>query len=205
MGSCKSTQYACCIAIDHDESIVLNKPTGKEIRHGPGWFCFPNWWDATVIKTIALQNNQYIIIKHLVDINKREKSPIRSEIPLTKRTTLNENDDLLNDGDMHLIEIVRGPRIFHVRNPYDRVSEIKLMLDLSPTQFIIITDKLTGQKKVESGPQLFCPQPYDDIGEIRNMYNLSSTEYIIVTDESTGEKHTVTGKNEKQRIFIIFK
>jgi hypothetical protein len=79
------------------------------------------------------------------------------------------------------------------------------MLDLSPTQFIIITDKLTGQKKVESGPQLFCPQPYDDVGEIRNMYNLSSTEYIIVTDESTGEKHTVTGKNEKQRIFILFK
>jgi hypothetical protein len=193
MGCCKSTQYGCCIAIDNDESIILNKPTGKEIRHGPGWFCFPSWWDADVVKTIPLQNNQYIVVKHIVsDASAR---PYRSnEIPLTQRTTMNEKDELLNDPDMQLIEIIRGPQIYHQQNPYDRISEVKPMLNLTPTQYIIVVDRLTGQKKVESGPQLFCPKPYDDVGEIKLMYNLSSTEYIIVTDESTGERRTVTGK-----------
>jgi hypothetical protein len=201
MGCCKSTQYGCCIAIDHDESIVLNKPTGKEIRHGPGWFCFPSWWDAEVVKTIALQNNQYIVVKHIVDTNNNGETQHKNDIPLKKRITGNENDQLLTDFDKHLIEIVRGPQIYHIKNPYDRISEIKSMINLTPTQYIIVIDKLTGEKKVESGPQLFCPKPYDEIGEIKNMYNLSSTEYIIVTDESTGEKCTVTGKNEKHKVF----
>ena len=191
MGCCKSTQVCCCIAIDPDESIILNKPTGKEVRHGPGWFCFPNWWDADVIKTIALQNNQYIVVKHIVAPDKR----VGNDIPLQKRiTTTNENDQLLHDPDMQLIEIVRGPQIYHIQHPYDRASEVKSMLNLTPTQYITVVDKLTGQKKVECGPQLFCPKPYDEVGEIKNMYNLSSTEYIIVTDESTGEKRTVNGK-----------
>ena len=190
MGSCKSTQYGCCIAIDNDESIVLHKPTDKEMRHGPGWFCFPSWWDAEVVKTIPLQNNQYIVVKHIVAPDGSHRP---NEIPLTQRTT-HEKDELLNDPDMQLIEIIRGPQIYHRQNPYDRVSEVKQMLNLTPTQYILIIDKLTGQKKVESGPQLFCPKPYDEIGEVKNMYNLSSTEYIIVTDESTGEKRTVTGK-----------
>lgn len=198
MGCCKSTQYGCCIAIDHDESVVLNKPTGKEIRHGPGWFCFPFWWDAAVVKTIALQNNQYIVVKHIVDPNNKDTSGNTHDIPLIKRTTGNEKDQLLNESDMQLIEIVRGPQIYHVKNPYDRISEIKSMVNLTPTQYIIIIDKITGEKKVESGPQLFCPRPYDEIGEIKNMYNLSSTEYIIIMDESNGEKSTVTGKNLKK-------
>jgi hypothetical protein len=186
MGCCKSTQYGCCIAIDHDESIILNKPTGKEIRHGPGWFCFPSWWDANVVKTIALQNNQYIVVKHIIDPDNKIRNP-----------HLSEKDELLNDPEMQLIEIVRGPQIYHIRNPYDRISDIQTMINLSSTQYIIITDKLTGIKRVEAGPQLFCPKPYDEVGEIKNMYNLSSTDYIIVTDESTGEKTAVAGKNEK--------
>ena len=182
MGCCKSTQYGCCIAIDHDESIILNKPTGRELRHGPGWFCFPVWWDAQVLKTIALHNNQYIIVKHIIDPDGKHTSPNRSE-----------KDELLNDSEMQLIEIIRGPQIYHMRNPYDRISEVQTMLNLSSTQFIIITDKLTGSKRVERGPQMFCPKPFDEVGEIKNMYNLSSTEYIVITDESTGEKYAVTG------------
>ncbi|CAF0746281.1 unnamed protein product, partial [Rotaria sordida] len=193
MGCCKSTQYGCCIAIDHDESIILNKPTGKEIRYGPGWFCFPSWWDAQVIKSIALQSNQYIIVKHIIDPNNISTSHTRNDIPLTKRTTTNEKDELLNDSEMQLIEIVRGPQIYQLKNPYDIFSEIKSMLNLSSTQYIIVTDKLTGVKRVECGPQLFCPKPYDEIGEIKNLYNLSSTEYLLVTDQSTGERITVTG------------
>ncbi|CAF2494487.1 unnamed protein product [Rotaria sp. Silwood2] len=193
MGCCKSTQYGCCIAIDHDESIILNKPTGKEIRNGPGWFCFPSWWDAQVIKSIALQNNQYIIVKHIIDLDNKGTSHTRSDIPLIQRTTTNEKDELLHDSEMQLIEIVRGPQIYKLKNPYDHLSEIKSMINLSSTQYIIVTDKLTGVKRVECGPQLFCPKPYDEIGEIKNLYNLSSTEYLMVTDQSTGERNTVTG------------
>ncbi|UJR28687.1 hypothetical protein I4U23_009916 [Adineta vaga] len=192
MGACKSKQFGCCIAIDSDESIILDKPTGKETRHGPGWFCFPNWWEAQVVKSIPLQNNQYLVIKHVIlpESNRKSRS---EEIALQKRSTLNENDELLNDPDMQLLEIVRGPKIYHINNPYDRISEVKSMIDLSVTQYIIVTDKLTGAKAIESGPKLFCPKPYDVVSEIHNMYNLSSTEYIIVTDESKGEKFTVFG------------
>ncbi|CAM2704678.1 unnamed protein product [Rotaria socialis] len=193
MGACKSTQFGCCIAIDHDESIVLNKPTGKEIRNGPGWFCFPNWWEARVVKSIALQNNQFIIVKHIIDPNDTGKSHSQHDIPLMKRITTTEKDDLLTDSEMKLIEIIRGPQIYKRRNPYDHISEIKSMLNLSSTQYVIVTDKGTGVKRVECGPQLFCPKPYDEIGEIQNMYNLSSTQYLIVTDQSTGERSTVTG------------
>lgn len=192
MGCCKSTQYGCCIAIDHDESVILNKPTGKEIRHGPGWFCFPIWWDAGVIKSIVLQNNQYIIVRHITSPGNSAASHT-SDIPLEKRVKSNENDQLIADHDVNLVEIIRGPQIYRLQNPYDRVSEIKPMLDLSSTQYMIITDKLSGGKRVESGPQLFCPHPYDEVGPIKSMYNLTSTEYIIVVDESTGEKVTVTG------------
>lgn len=191
MGACKSTQVGCCIAIDHDESIILDKPTGKEIRYGPGWFCFPVWWDASVIKSVVLQNNQYIIVKHIVDSDGKNRS---NDIELKQRITTNEKDVFLNNNDdMQLIEIIRGPQIFRLQNPYDQVSDIKLMLNLTSTQYLVITDKLTGVKRVENGPQLFCPRPYDEVSEVKNMYNLSSTEYIIVTDESTGEKSTVTG------------
>ncbi|CAF1161296.1 unnamed protein product [Rotaria sp. Silwood1] len=193
MGCCKSTQYGCCIAIDHDESIILNKPTGKEIRYGPGWFCFPNWWDAQVMKSIPLQNNQYIIVKHIIDTDDKNAFHARNDIPLTQRTTTNEKDELLNDSEMHLIEIIRGPQIYKLKNPYDRLSEIKSMINLSATQYISVADKLTGVKRVECGPQLFCPKPYDELGEIKNLYNLSSTEYLIVTDQSTGERATING------------
>ncbi|CAF2150150.1 unnamed protein product [Rotaria magnacalcarata] len=193
MGACKSTQFGCCIAIDHDESIVLNKPTGKEIRNGPGWFCFPNWWEARVVKSIALQNNQFIIVKHVIDPNDTGKSHSQHDMPLKKRITTTEKDDLLNDSEMKLIEIIRGPQIYKRRNPYDQISEVKSMLNLSSTQYVIVTDKGTGVKRVECGPQLFCPRPYDEIGEIQNMYNLSSTQYLIVTDQSTGERSTVSG------------
>ena len=193
MGGCKSTQNCCCIAIDHDESLILNKPTGKEVRYGPGWFCFPNWWDAEVKKTIPLQSNQYIIVQHIVNSNTKE-SVDPNDMPMKKRATTDENEQFLDNPGSALIEIIRGPKIYRIQNPYDRISDIKPMLDLSSTQFIVVTDKLTGAKKVERGPQLFCPRPFDELGKVHNMYNLSSTEFIIVTDESTGEKNTVTGK-----------
>jgi hypothetical protein len=186
MGCCKSTQLGCCIAIDHDESIILSKPAGKETRRGPGWFCFPSWWDAKVIKSIPLQNNQYIVVAHLILPKNGSQS---------RPSTTNEAAKLLNDPDMQLLEIVRGPQIYHISNPYDRISDVKSMINLSATQYIVVTDKLTGAKTVEAGPKLFCPKPYDEISEIHHLYNLSSTEYIIVMDESKGEKYSVTGKN----------
>ncbi|CAF1382865.1 unnamed protein product [Adineta ricciae] len=192
MGACKSTQFGCCIALDSDESIILDKPTGRETRRGPGWFCFPNWWEARVVKSIALQNNEYLVIKHVILPNSTKTN--RSDtMSLEKRVTSHENDELINDPDMQLLEIIRGPQIYHINNPYDIISGIKPMIDLSATQYITIMDKLTGAKRVESGPKLFCPKPYDAVSDVHNMYNLSSTEYIVVTDESTGEKQTVTG------------
>ena len=193
MGACKSTQNCCCIAIDHDESLILNKPTGKEIRYGPGWFFFPSWWDAEVKKTMPLQNNQYILVQHMVS-DKRTTMIDPDNMPMKKRVTTDENEQFLESPGAALVEIIRGPQIYRIRNPYDRISEIKPMLDLSSTQFIVVTDKLTGAKKVETGPQLFCPQPFDELGKVQSMYNLSSTQFIIVIDESTGERQTVTGK-----------
>lgn len=145
-----------------------------------------------MVKSIALQNNQYIIVRHITTPDKRSGHG-GHDIPLEKRTTSNENDQLIANRDLNLVEIIRGPQIYRLQNPYDRVSEVKPMLDLSSTQYIIVTDKLSGGKRVESGPQLFCPYPYDEVSAVKNMYNLTSTEYIIVVDESTGEKITVTG------------
>ncbi|CAF0904492.1 unnamed protein product [Adineta steineri] len=183
----------CIIALDRDESIVFSKPTGKEVRQGPGWICYPTWWKLQVFKSIPLQSNQYIVVKHVILPKNKGKSARSNEISLTQRTTTNEKDELLNDPDMQLIEVIRGPQIYHIRNPYDQVSEVRSMLNLSATQYVVITDALTGAKSVECGPQLYCPKPYDQIGEIQNMYNLSSTQYVIVTDESTGERKSVNG------------
>jgi predicted ribosome-associated RNA-binding protein Tma20 len=198
MGACSSQQYGCCIAVDHDESIILNKPTGKEIRHGPGWFFFPYWWHAQINKAVPLQNNQYIIVQHFINWDNEHSNASVKHIPLEKRLTTDNTEQLLADDDKQMVEIIRGPQIYRVRNPYDHVSEIRLMINLSSTQYIIVTDKSTGIKIVESGPQLFCPGPYDEVGEVKSMYNLSSTDYIIVTDESTGEKITVTGRIQRQ-------
>lgn len=191
MGCCKSTQFYCCIAVDHDESVVLNKPTGKEIRHGAGWFFFPNWWEATVVKPIVLKSDQYLIVQHMITDNKNSHSRNPDQKQSYKKT--DDMEMLTNENDTSLLEVIRGPLIYRRSNAYDRVSEIKQMFNITPTQFIIILDKLTGKKRVEAGPQLFCPQPYDEISGLQNMYNLSSTQYIIVTDETTGDRKTVTG------------
>ena len=150
-----------------------------------------------MVKSIALKSNQYIVVQHIVDTN-ANKGHSPNDIPLTTRGKLDENDGLILDSEMQLIEIVRGPQIFSLKNPYDLVSEVKSMINLSSTQYVIVSDKLTGERKVECGPKLFCPKPYDEFKEIKSMYNLSSTEYIIVTDEASGEKNTVTGKTEQR-------
>ncbi|CAF0757845.1 unnamed protein product [Didymodactylos carnosus] len=196
MGCCKSAQYGCCIAIDDDESIILNKPTGKEIRHGPGWNFFPCWYDVNVIKSIPLQRNEYLVVKHIINDRK-------SKAHATNTSNKEEGIEFINadaaSEDAKLMEIIHGPQIYRIRNPYDQISDhtvnrgIKQMLNLSSTQYLIVTNKFNGEKKVERGPKLYCPRPSDDISDIRNMYNLSSTEYIIVTDESSGEKNTVPG------------
>ena len=191
MGCCQSQKFICCIALDEDESVIVQKLTGKGIRHGRGFFFIPVWWDTTVVKSIALQNNQYLVVRHMVDSD--DKLAARKTTGSYKSKEI-EGESLNNDPGQDLVEIIAGPMIYRVRNPYDRVSDVQQMINLSTTQYIVVTDKSTGEKRVAAGPQLFCPKPYDEMSAVKDVFNLSSTEYIVVTDESTGEKRTIIGK-----------
>ena len=60
---------------------------------------------------------------------------------------------------------------------------------LDERQYVVVTNTLTGARRVERGPQLFFPGPHDQFHHhVQSAYQLQNHQYIKLLDESTWRK-----------------
>lgn len=85
----------------------------------------------------------------------------------------------------------RGPMLLFL-GPYERVHVRGQGISLTNTQYVIIQDKNTGERRVERGPMVWIPKPREE-GYVHNAIKLSSNEYVTVQDGLTGVKRIDKG------------
>lgn len=85
----------------------------------------------------------------------------------------------------------RGPLLLFL-GPYERVHVRGQGISLTNTQYVIIQDKNTGERRVERGPMVWIPKPREE-GYVHNAIKLSSSEYVVVQDGLTGIKRVDKG------------
>jgi len=159
----------CCSALDQNTSLLIIGYTKREMVHGPGWKYYGVWNDVKVIKKIVLNAEQYLEILHMK----------------TDQRDSGHNDDI--------IEHISGPCIYQQEDPFATVSQPKNKIELLNTQFIIVTNGKTGQRKTVEGPTLYMPLPYESCSQVTNKIILNNNQYIYITDTSTGHIEIKSG------------
>ena len=154
--------YSC---LDGDDSVLLDYPAGKRIKHGPGCFTFC-CATPTKLKKITLTDTQFIKVEHM---------------------------DLGPNDDQDIIEVIEGPCLYEQDDPYAKVSKVYNKVNLKNNEYIVVTNEKTGDKKSIHGPKLFTPGPYDEFDKKKSKPNLSDTQYIIITFTETGKKKVLKG------------
>ena len=157
----------CIACLDDDQLVVVNYPAGKDVKHGPGCFSFC-CASLDVQRKITLKDTEYVVVTHM-DVG----------------------DDPENPRD--IIEVISGPCLYELDDPYATISKVKQKPSLTRTQYLRVTDKKTGEKKVVSGPLVYVPGPYDEFERIQNVVVLNNDEYVYVTHEDTGTIEIVEG------------
>jgi len=152
----------CMSCMDDDEYTLLDYPNGKEIRHGPGITCFC-FATGHKKKNPRLNNDQYIEVTRLVPNNAGS-----------------------------LMEVVPGPCLYKVTDPYAKISDLKSKVRLGIDDYIIVKD-LNGALTIVEGPTLYSPQPYDMWGNVGKKIKLTATQYVVVTNEVDGSRKVLTG------------
>ena len=88
-------------------------------------------------------------------------------------------------------EVRNGPGIQFV-SPLAQGRKRKAEL-LEALDYVKIKDTLTGNLRVEAGPQLHFLGAFDEVQDRGNALSLTPTEYCIVLDKRTGEKSIKRG------------
>lgn len=153
--------------LDDDQLVVVNYPAGKDVKHGPGCFSFC-CASLDVQRKITLKDTEYVVVTHM-DVG----------------------DDPENPRD--IIEVISGPCLYELDDPYATVSQVQQKPNLTRIQYLKVTNKKSGEKKVVSGPLVYVPGPYDEFERIKNVVVLNNDEYIYVTHEDTGTIEIVEG------------
>ena len=66
---------------------------------------------------------------------------------------------------------------------------------LDERQYVVVTNTLTGARRVERGPQLFFAGPHDQFHHhVQSAYQLQNHQYIKLLDESTGVTRVERGE-----------
>lgn len=152
-----------CSCLDQNQYVILDHPTGREIRHGPG--CIPFCCASSDRhEGITLTQTQYLRVEHLGSHEGQE-----------------------------VVEIISGPQFYMPEDPYARISNILNKVQLTKNQYCCVVDARTGARTIVEGPTMYTPGPYDNCSEVANKPNLSDIEYIIVTNQEDGSKKTVCG------------
>jgi hypothetical protein len=90
-----------------------------------------------------------------------------------------------------LERIEQGPKSLFL-GPYDKITSKGHGTSLNNDEHLIVTNKLSGEKKVIAGPRVWFPDCHE-VAQKFTSTSLSTTEYIVVQDKLSGEKHVVKG------------
>lgn len=162
------------------ESLHITSYTSKTIKHGPG-LIFKNPLAKTkIITDIKLTAMEYLVITHIFDDDEMK---------------INNND---------FIEHFPGPGIYKQQNPYATVEGPYLKHELSSIQYSIVTNSVSGEKRVLKGPCIYMPLPYEKISNIYEKTSLFKNEYIKIIDYQTGNSRVVTGPCIYQHMKKLF-
>lgn len=155
--------------LDKNQYLHLDYPAGKGIKQGPGvkWYCCAR---SQKLDKLTLTETQYAVIKHL------------------------DAEDGVEEGNgKDVFEIVEGPCLLEITDPYAEVGKKRDKVNLTKDQYVVVKDAKTGELRVEEGPILFTPTAYEQVGDAQDKIQLSDTQYIVVTDKETGQKATKIG------------
>lgn len=149
--------------MDDDEYVIIDFPTGKEVREGP---MMTSWCMGTknVYKKRRLTDTQYMRVKHPNAI-----------------------------GEQGATEIINGPMLYAPNDPYVEMSEIMEKVRLQQTEYISVRNEITGDIRIVEGPMIFTPGPYDVVSRVNKKVRLTATQYMRVTNDQTGNKRIIRG------------
>lgn len=90
--------------------------------------------------------------------------------------------------------IINGPKVYLL--PFLMKSYlIRKAISLSPTEFCVIKNTITGNKRVENGPKLLFLKPYDTLlGNVKTAFSLKANEYVRLIDNITGKVRVLRGE-----------
>lgn len=105
----------------------------------------------------------------------------------------------LKDDEQLLVESLTGRRVINGPGvnfilPINRVTRRNGLL-LSPTQYIVVENQLTGEKRIERGPKLYFLGAQEQARSPETARTLSENEYLLIRDEITGEARIEQAQN----------
>jgi len=65
---------------------------------------------------------------------------------------------------------------------------------LDPSEYVVVKNRLSGEKRVEQGPKLCRLQPFDEELQVRKAIPLKANEFVQLKDEVTGAVRVVVGE-----------
>lgn len=116
----------------------------------------------------------------------------------TKHKTPRINNDQyieltrLNPKAGSLIEVIPGPALYKMTDPYAHISKLKDKVRLGVDDYIIAKD-INGNMATIEGPALYVPRPYDEWTNIRKKIKLTATQYTVITSEVDGHRKVLVG------------
>lgn len=185
-------------------AVVKNSRSG-EVRHeaGPKLLWLKAWDELVAVKSkVVLQLQEYTrLIDSLsgaerVEVGPQvlipgplEKSPngTESAIVLTAETTV-----LTMNKTTGLLRLITEQGVFTPK-PYEIILEERKATLLSPREYALVKNKLTGMHRNELGPQLLKIGAYDKLISVNTKVVLQKDQFVVLKDVKTGAKRVVKG------------
>jgi len=192
------------VSLKRDEQLLLEKPSDKETRNGPGvHFFIPIISKATVRKATLLGELDYIVVTDsLSGIQRVEVGPklvfigayetVGAKFP---KHVLEEDEHIkVRDSKNGEVRVVKGPGVF-IPSPTELTPDGKKKgVSLKAHEYIRITDSTKGTVRIEKGERLIFPGPMDVMECKQAAWKLRRNEYIKLIDTATGEIRVEKGE-----------
>jgi hypothetical protein len=88
--------------------------------------------------------------------------------------------------------IERGPQQLFLGAYDEQLGGVRTAVSLTRQEYVVVTNRRTGEKTVMEGPRVYIPGP-DDQASRHDSISLSSTDSIVVKDHLVGKSHLVKG------------
>ena len=102
-------------------------------------------------------------------------------------------DEQLFLEDLTELRIISGPQYVTLPRFY-KSYKIKKVTVLGPLEYCFVSNSLTGEKRVETGPKLLFLNPYDEEQLKQPAISLKATQFVRFVDSQTGKIRVEVGE-----------